>query len=73
MKQSPIHGAARRIAATLMEMKIPFADLGVSVGTTVSVIILVLKGENVLESWPLRGRIIFQAPSADYDDQMWSA
>src|SRR3990172_8317199 len=28
MKQSPIHGAARRIAATLMEMRIPFAVAG---------------------------------------------
>ncbi|MDI6809422.1 MAG: glycoside hydrolase family 57 protein [Candidatus Eisenbacteria bacterium] len=65
--------AATFAARDIVEMKIPFADLGVSVGTTVSVIILVLKGEHVLESWPLRGRIIFQVPSADYDDQMWSA
>jgi hypothetical protein len=28
MKRSPIHGAARRIAATLKEMKIPFAVAG---------------------------------------------
>jgi alpha-amylase/alpha-mannosidase (GH57 family) len=55
----------------IVEMEIPFADIGVSMKDQVQFFVTVRKNGTELERWPHRGCIMFEAPTEDFEAIMW--
>jgi len=57
----------------VVEVGVPFAELGVKNGDTVELAVLRLQGERTVETLPARSPIVFPAPGSDFEAIMWSA
>jgi len=56
----------------IIEIKIPFADLGLKLKDEIKFIIAVLKNGMEMEHWPTRAPITLTLPSSDYMLEHWS-
>lgn len=56
----------------IIEIGIPFKNLGVSVNDRVSFFIMVKRKNMELEKWPIGPSLSFMVPSADFENIMWS-
>jgi hypothetical protein len=68
-----IPAAIRWALADIVELAIPFADVGLAPGSKADAILLVLREGMVVESWPAQEKLSFQVPSREFDSDMWSA
>jgi alpha-amylase/alpha-mannosidase (GH57 family) len=57
----------------VVEIGVPFADLGVKNGDTVELAVLRMQGERTVETLPARSPVVFAAPGSDFEAIMWSA
>jgi hypothetical protein len=56
----------------IIELAVPFADIGANPGDEVQFFITVLKDDNELERWPRGGVISLKAPTESYESEQWS-
>ena len=56
----------------IIEMAIPFPDLGVEAGQKVEFAVVIYKGGQELERWPKDGSITVTAPTVDFELENWS-
>ena len=56
----------------VVEMGIPFSEIGASVNDEVQFIIVVEKDHQELERWPRGGSINVRVPDVDYEEKQWS-
>ena len=56
----------------IVEMGIPFSDIGASVNDEVRFITVIEKDHQELERWPRGGSINIRVPAADYEEKQWS-
>jgi alpha-amylase/alpha-mannosidase (GH57 family) len=59
--------------ADIVELAIPFVDIGLSPGSRVDAVLLVLREGMVVESWPAQEKLSFQVPSDQFDSTIWTA
>jgi alpha-amylase/alpha-mannosidase (GH57 family) len=57
----------------VVEVQMPFADLGITAGDTVELAVLRMQDGRTLESLPARSPVVFRAPDHDFEAMMWSA
>jgi len=57
--------------ARLLEIALPFAELGLAPGTRVALAIRVLRGEVGLERLPAQGHLTFSVPDEDFERIHW--
>ncbi len=68
IRQKPL---AKLAIKDIIEMEIPFADIGVSMKDQLQLFVTVKKNGTELEKWPHRGCIMFEAPTEDFEAIMW--
>jgi alpha-amylase/alpha-mannosidase (GH57 family) len=68
-----IPASVKSALADIVELAIPFADVGLSPGSTAAAVLLVLREGMVVESWPAQEKLSFQVPSREFDSNMWTA
>ncbi|MDO8446287.1 MAG: glycoside hydrolase family 57 protein [Deltaproteobacteria bacterium] len=68
VRQKPL---AKLAIKDIIEMEIPFADIGVSMKDQLQLFVTVKKNGTELEKWPHRGCIMFEAPTEDFEAIMW--
>ncbi|MGB9735616.1 MAG: hypothetical protein ACP5JP_05075 [bacterium] len=56
----------------IIELKIPFSDIGVSPNMKINMIISARDGDMELEKYPAKGIISIVVPDKDYEKKMWS-
>ncbi len=56
----------------IIELAVPFADIGVQPGEEVQFCVAVMKDGNELERWPRGGVISLKMPTASYELEQWS-
>lgn len=57
----------------VVELRVPFSDLGIKAGDTVELAILRMDNGRTLETLPARSPVVFRAPDSDFEAMMWSA
>ena len=57
---------------SVVEMSIPYEDIGVVSGDEVQFIVIIEKGGNELERWPRSGSINFSCPTPDFMERQWT-
>ena len=70
---SPAPSAAAFAAGQVIEIEVPFAELGIRPGDTVEVAVLRMEEGRTVESLPARSPVVFTAPGDDFEATMWSA
>ena len=56
----------------IVELAVPFADIGASSNDEIQLVITIEKGSQELERWPRGGSISFCVPTADYLEKQWT-
>ena len=64
---------ARYAAEQVIEIQVPFAELGIGPGDTIELAILRLVNGRTVETLPARSPVVFRAPDPDFESAMWSA
>lgn len=55
----------------VVELAIPFNAIGVNPGDDISLFFTIDAGERGIERWPVKGFLILQTPSEDFEQQNW--
>jgi len=61
----------RCAAATILELAVPFDDLGVRPGESMNIFVSVYEGDNLIGRAPGRGALSITAPTCDFEATMW--
>jgi len=57
----------------IIELAVPFIDLGLLPGSKVDAVLLVFREGMVVESWPAQEKLSFLVPSREFESNMWNA
>jgi len=68
-----IPASVRWALADIVELAIPFVDIGLSPGSKVDAVLLVFREGMVVESWPAQEKLSFQVPSDEFESNIWTA
>jgi len=68
-----IPASVRWALVDIVELAIPFVDMGLSPGSKVDAVLLVLREGMVVESWPAQEKLSFHVPSDEFESNMWTA
>jgi hypothetical protein len=66
-------GGAECQVGAVLELGVPFAELGLAAGEAVELLALTLKDGRPVESFPSHELLRFTVPTPDFEDTMWSA
>ena len=60
-------------AGDILELAVPFRDLGVEAGTELRFRLAVRRGTDTVEQWPSNGALEVTVPTEDFEREMWIA
>jgi hypothetical protein len=57
----------------VVEVALPFSDIGLVPGNRVEAVVLVTRDDTVIESWPAQEKLSFQIPRDESEISSWTA